>query len=585
MYHSKNNYMKKLVVYILCCLFLLVFGLACQKVGVPITTELTPAVFPQNASQFIEASGPPYAALRGNFALDYWFMQSLSSDEAILPARGGNWYDPSNGYNNIHLHNWTPANGWTNTTWTWLSTVIGASNQALNVLQTTEPDSLSSKPSNLAEIKIVRDMAYLFMMDLYGNIPIDTVFGQFTSHTNVPRAQVFSWLESDIKSALPSLSQQAGTLYYGRANKYTAYALLAKLYLNAEYYTGTARYDDCVWACDSVINAGGGTQYALQPRSTYLQMFYPTNGPTTQTEFIFAIPYDPTAGIYPGTNGLLYRARYDLDRYLGVRYGYAGATAGNVTDPLMDSTYPASTGVNEAGPSGPESTLPTFYAYFYDPNDIRTGQWLTGLQYWPDGKPIMVKTTKGGTQGYDATYTGSDANAAYYYQLNLTPDVYFRTNPASGANPALFDLGNDDIAWDMGYRNNKFLADNTNKANRNQNNDVPVFRYSDIILMKAEAILRGAAPTGGQTALSLANQLRAARTTSPAWTGITLDSIYNERSREFTWETWHRNDMIRFGKYEGSWGFKTDADPNHRIFPIPNNALLLNPTLKQNPGY
>ncbi|WP_332369144.1 hypothetical protein [Spirosoma telluris] len=61
---------------------------ACHDVTVPVNTELTPDIFPQNSSQFIQASGPPYAALRGNFSLDYWFMQSLSTDEAILPARG-----------------------------------------------------------------------------------------------------------------------------------------------------------------------------------------------------------------------------------------------------------------------------------------------------------------------------------------------------------------------------------------------------------------------------------------------------------------------------------------------------------------
>jgi hypothetical protein len=61
--------------------------------------------------------------------------------------------------------------------------------------------------------------------------------------------------------------------------------------------------------------------------------------------------------------------------------------------------------------------------------------------------------------------------------------------------------------------------------------------------------------------------------------------VYNERIREFAWEGWHRNDMIRFGKFEGSWGFKTDADPNHRIFPIPTSAFAVNPALKQNPGY
>jgi hypothetical protein len=187
--------------------------------------------------------------------------------------------------------------------------------------------------------------------------------------------------------------------------------------------------------------------------------------------------------------------------------------------------------------------------------------------------------------GNIAPYQGADKGATYTYQLNLTPDVYFRTNPSSGANPALFDLGNDEIAWNMGYRNIKFYPDSINTANKNQNNDVPVFRYADILLMKAEAILRGASATGGQTALSLANQVRAGRTTSAAWTTITLDSVYNERCREFTWETWHRNDMIRFGKYEGAWGFKTNTDVYRRIFPIPNTALLLNPKLTQNPGY
>jgi hypothetical protein len=136
----------------------------------------------------------------------------------------------------------------------------------------------------------------------------------------------------------------------------------------------------------------------------------------------------------------------------------------------------------------------------------------------------------------------------------------------------------------MGYRNIKFYPDSTSTS-RNQNNDVPVFRYSDILLMKAEAILRGGTPTLGHTALSLLNQLRAERTTSAPLTGVTLNDIYTERCREFAWEAWHRNDMIRFGKFEGSWGFKTDADVNHRLFPIPTAAMAVNPALTQNPGY
>ena len=520
---------------------------ACHDLDVPVSTQLTPDVFPQNSSQFIQASGPPYAALRGNFALDYWFIQSLSTDEAILPARGGNWYDNQN-YRMLHYHNWTKDHGWTNSVWSWLSTVIGTTNQALSILDKTMPATDKTKPANLAELKMVRALSYFMLMDLYGNVPIDTLEGDFTPHANVPRAQVFSFIEREVKTALPNLSAVTGQATYGRANKYTAYALLAKMYLNAEYYTGTQRYNDAVVACDNVISSGA---YTLEPRASYMQMFYPNNGPQMK-EFIFAIPYDPAASALPGTNGSMYYARYDVPR-----------------SEVKKFSLPFT-------PSAPRSTLPEYYAYFNDANDIRNKQWLTGLQFLNDGvTPVTVTTTK---KGYDQTYTGADGAAAFTYQVDLTPKIILRQSEAA------FDLGNDEIAWNMGYRNVKFLPDNTSTS-RNQNNDVPVFRYSDIILMKAEAILRGGAPTQGQTALMLVNQLRAVRTTSPALGSVTLEDLYAERCREFSWEAWHRNDMIRFGKYEGSWGFKTDADKNRRIFPIPTSALTVNPALTQNPGY
>ncbi|HSC38249.1 MAG TPA: RagB/SusD family nutrient uptake outer membrane protein, partial [Chitinophagaceae bacterium] len=423
----------------------------------------------------------------------------------------------------------------------------------------------------LSELKTVRAMIYYMMLDLYGNVPLDTVYGNTVLHTNTPRAQVFAFVESEVKAALPYLNRVSGQAQYGRPNAYTAWALLAKMYLNAAYYTGTQRYNDCIVACDSVINSG---LYSLEPMTSYLQMFYPTNGPS-QKEFIFAIPYDAST-----SNGYNFPARYCLNRNQGIQFKYSGSTAGTVTDPVMNKAY-AGSGLLNSQPSGPQTVLPEFYAYYYDANDVRNGQFLKGLQYWPDGQPLMVQTTN---KGYDASYSGASPAAVYTYQLNLTPGMQFRS-AATGANPALFDFGNDEIAWNMGYRNIKFYPDYTNTVSRNQNNDIPVFRYSDIILMKAEAILRGGTATLGQTALSLANQLRANRTTSAAWSTITVDSIYNERTREFSSESWHRNDMIRFGKFEDAYGFKTDADPNHRIFPIPTTALSTNATLQQNPGY
>jgi len=540
--------MKKVLNYIILPGLLAGVLCSCHKLNVPITSELTPSVFPQDSAQFIQAEGPVYVALRGSYGVEYFFEQTLSTDEEILPARGGNWF---NGAENqqMHYHTWNSGNGYQSSMWSWCSTIIGQATQEIAILNEDEPNSTASKLTSIAEIRTVRAFAYFIMMDMFGSLPIDTAYGNFTPQPNVPRAQVASFIESEVKACLPNLSTVVGQSTYGRATKYTAYALLAKLYLNDEYYSGTGRYNDCIAACDSVINSG---QYSLTSVGTWLQQFYPTNGPQC-TEFIFAIPEDPNFSEGPfsfrGTN---LHSRYDVPRSEVAKFSL------------------------KFTPSAPESTIPSYYAYFWDPNDIRNQEWLSGLQYLNDGvTPVTVTTTN---LGYNQFYTGSDPSGSYTYQVNLTPDVILRQDTAS------FDCGNDEIAWNMGYRCIKFYPDASSSSNR-QNNDIPVFRYSDILLMKAEAILRGGTPTLGQTALSLANQLRAQRTSSPAWTNITLDSVYNERCREFVEESWHRNDMIRYGKYEGAWGFKTDADPNHRIFPIPFSALQLNPKLTQNPGY
>ena len=90
----------------------------------------------------------------------------------------------------------------------------------------------------------------------------------------------------------------------------------------------------------------------------------------------------------------------------------------------------------------------------------------------------------------------------------------------------------------------------------------------------------------GATALSLVNLVRSNRTTSAALTSIVLDDIYKERCFEMTYECWHRNDMIRFGKFENAYGLsKTNTDTYRRIFPIPQTALTNNPRLTQNTGY
>ncbi len=538
---------------------------SCHKVEVDVVSELTPETFPKTEAQYNSVMGPVYTSLRGAFTTDIFFLNSQSTDESALLTYGSDWVD-GNRYKDLHLHTWTKDHPNVGGMWGFWSNLIGTANQTLFILAGSDDGPV--KNTSIAEMKALRAYFFYNMMDLWGGVPLDTVYGSKELKARATRTEVFNFVESELKNAIPFLKTTGGAVTYGKPTRYMAYALLAKLYLNAQVFTGTAKYNECIAACDSVMNAGGGTQYALESRATYFNQFGPTNGPAFK-EFIFAIPFDPST-----SNGYMFYSRYDLNRNLGIKYRYSGSTPGTNVDPVLNQT--TGNGLVNNKPSGPRCTTQEFYAYFNDPNDIRNQQWLGGLQYWANGNPIMVRTTN---LGYDQFYSGGSPGTALTYHLNISPLTTSRLGASS------YDVGRDELAWNTGYRNIKFLAD-PNSITRNQNNDVPVFRLSDIILMKAEAIQRGGTATNGHTALSLVNTLRAVRTTSAALGSITLNDIYAERTRELSWEGVHRNDMIRFGRFEDSWGLgKTNTDTYRRVFPIPTSAIATNPNLAQNTGY
>ncbi len=541
---------------------------SCHKIDVAVTSELTPETFPKTEAQYAAVMGPVYTALRGAYTTDIFFLQSQSTDESALLTYGSDWVD-GNRYRDLHRHTWTKDHPNVGGMWGFWTNLIGMSNQTIYIVG--QSDEGAVKNTSLAELRTMRAFFYFNMMDLWGGVPLDTVYGSNELKARATRAEVFNFVESELKAAIPYLKTASGAATYGKPSRYMAYALLAKMYLNAQVYTGTAKLNECIAACDSVMSAGGGTQYALESRATYFNMFSPTNGPTFK-EFIFAIPFDPAT-----SNGYMFFARYDLNRNLGIKYRYSGSTPGGYSFNQITLNLTTGNGLTNNRPSGPRCTTDEFYAHFNDPNDIRNNQWLTGLQYWPDGSPIMVRTSN---LAYDQFYSGSSGSAAYTYHLNISP-----LGNTSRLGAGAYDVGRDELAWNTGYRNNKFLPD-PNSITRNQNNDFPVFRLSDIVLMKAEAILRGGTATAGHTALSLVNMLRAVRTTSPAWTAVTLDDLYSERCREMSWESWHRNDMIRFGKFENNWGLgKTNTDTYRRVYPIPTSAIAANNKLTQNQGY
>lgn len=462
--------MKRITIISLSLFIAAVAMTGCHKIDVPVTSELTPEVYPQTDAQFSSASGPVYINLRSEYATTWFFLQSMTTDESLLGTFGADWID-GNRYLELHRHTWTKDNGPVASGWSYLTNMIGTANQVISILNTSAPAS-DSKNTGIAELKTMRALAYFMMMDLYGNVPLDTSYGSTVLKTNTPRAQIFTFIEGELRAALPFLKSTSGISTYGKPTKYLAHAILAKMYLNAEVYTGAAKFNECIAACDSIMNAGGGSQYALEPRTTYLQMFAPTNGPTNK-EFVFAVPFDAST-----SNGNMFYARYDLNRNLGIRYQYSGSTPGAYTNPVMNQN--TGNGLVNNRPSGPRCTTDEFYAIFNDPNDIRNRQWLSGLQTWADGSPILVQTTN---LGFNQFYTGGSPAASLTYQLNILP---LGNSTRLGANS--YDFGRDEIAWNTGVRNTKFLADFTNTTSRNQSNDVPLFRYADVLLMKVKRL-------------------------------------------------------------------------------------------------
>lgn len=187
-------------------------------------------------------------------------------------------------------------------------------------------------------------------------------------------------------------------------------------------------------------------------------------------------------------------------------------------------------------------TLAEFYDT-YDDNDARKASWLVGPQFNSSGDPL-------------------EENGA---QLVITKEISSIENAARNE----------------GARLKKFEFESG--INQDMSNDFPVFRYSDVLLMKAESLLRLNKPGD---ALPLVNLVHERADLDP-YGAIDLEELYNERGRELAWEVSRRQDMIRFGKWNDAWQFK-DAMPGAthlNLFPIPQPQLDANTNLGQNDGY
>ncbi|PTX18146.1 putative outer membrane starch-binding protein [Pontibacter mucosus] len=487
---------------------------ACTDLDSEIFDQAEASKFPRTEAELRSTVGATYAELRGFLDPVLIFLEA-TSDELVVPTRGPNWYDNA-AWQQMARHEWTSVSpSQVNGSWEWAYRVIANANLNLITLSTSELQ-IEGKDVLVAEVRMLRAFAYFWLLDMYGNVPIIT---EETPPGNPPqssRAEVFAFVEKEIQEALPTLEEGNSLELYGRFTKAAANTLLAKLYLNAEVYTGTPRWQDVITATDAVINSQVG--YGLNPN--FLSNFKVNNGndPSTYAENIFTIPYDRILA-----GGMNWQMRT-------LHYAH-GPVYGLNTNPWNGF-----------------ATRAEFYNLFSD-DDERKSMWLVGPQRDNTGNII----------------TFTDVVDNRNKELIITPEI-------TSLERAFENEGVRSVKYEV----------QPNNSRTDQDNDFVVFRYADVLLMKAEALLR----TGNATAaLELVNQVRE-RAGVSALGSITLDELLNERGREFAWEGWRRNDLIRFGRYtQDTWQFKTNTEPFRALFPIPAQQLANNPNLTQNPGY
>ncbi|HLS94721.1 putative outer membrane starch-binding protein [Sphingobacterium allocomposti] len=529
---------------------------SCTDLDVDIKSQYTNFPDTERAAEAISAD--VYAAYRGALGRDHWMVQTLSSDEAVSVALGTDYYDGGR-YREFHVHNWTPDNGILPTLWNSAMTGINLSNNVLAIFNDDDGEKA-------APMRAMRAYFYFLLMDNFGDVPLIT--GKVDRLPDrSPRAEIAHFIESELLAVRDKLPDEASVANYGKATRYMADALLAKLYLNWAVYTApdiatytpsmpNEKLNDVVAMCDDIIQSG---QFNLTSHK-FLEKFRPDNGPQIK-DFVFAMPFDREK-----QQGMTY-ARFWIHR-----------SAQNQFAPLPQSV------------GGTFRVLPAFLDKFNLEGDDRNASYIGGLQYyWSDyapdlSRPFLIRTSK---KGIDQDYAGPDADVTFDWHMETSKEIKLRPDGA-----ATLNAGNDQKGRSMGYRSIKFYMDvNVTAANqRNQSNDVPIFRYADVLLMKAEAILRGATPTNGDSPQSLINQVRAYVNAPALTTAPTLEELLDERAREFADESWRRNDLIRFGKFEDDWGFKSLYSAGYterfrRIFPIPTTVLNVNTNWTQNKGY
>ena len=514
---------------------------SCFNLDESVYSEVTESTFTPTDQDVASLMASAYSPL--TYIMDWQGLfdaQEESGDVIITPTRPNGW-DDGGTYRRMHQHEWNSEQWQCENAY---DTPYGAINNANRILSQIESNELQTgdlKESTIAELRAIRAVWYMMLLDTHGNVPIVTKFDDEVP-VQATRQQVFEFVVNELKEVIPLLSEEVNAATYGRLTKWGALTALARVYLNGKVYTGKEYWKECLECCEQIIKS---KKFSLA--TSYKAIFAYDNG-SSCPEIIFAVPYDSKfKGFhmqhkwFPSTAKLVFGNSSD--------YFWGGSCA----NPQFINAY-------QEGDKRLEDT------------------WLMGEQRSADGK--LIWTCKN-----------------YLPSLTCIKD------------------GQNYTSVDYGYRVWKYGND-PQTTNGGWSNDFPFFRYAEVLLDKAECLLR--LGQNKEEAARIVTELRkrdfddAAKATVTVtdlegdtrikygtldWdnniddpgdqTPVLLGGLYDEWGFEFASEAQRRTQMIRFGTYSTKNWFNHVAvkDGHTAIFPIPLSALETNGKLNQNPGY
>jgi len=464
-----------------------------------------------------------------------WNCNELSTDEAACA-----WGDAE--VIDLNQNTWTAGNFSTEALYARLYFIVSISNHFLEeTAKITDEKTLKQR----AEVKFLRALAYYYLMDNFGNVPFTTIVGTEAPH-QIKRADLFAWIRGELKAIENDMYEPRQAPYY-RVDKAANWLLQARLYLNSEVYTGTAKWDSAAIYAKKVIDSG----YQLAP--TYRHLFMGDNAGTLDgssvnsapQEIIFPLAADGIKTQSWGLSLFLIGSTYTSDMGdWGTNQGWGGNRA---RQDLVKKFFPNPT-------SGTFITRDTDMTKVVIPIS------------WKDDRALFFRKSR----------TLSIVNLGKFKEGYSV--IKFSNRRADGGTP------HDPLYVDM---------------------DVPFMRLAEAYLTYAEAVVRGGSPIGGYTALEAVNALRNRSRCGKAASSISLQdpenistgeiNIINEWAREFFFEGRRRTDLIRFGMFGGNTGYNWEwkggvregknFEEYRNLFPIPTSDLNANENLQQNTGY